>query len=47
MRTVISTFDHTGGYFSNIIGPLSSMGLIERRHGTVRTTSLLFPEALR
>lgn len=40
------SMDHTGGHFSNCIGPLGSMSLIERNRGIVRPTSLLFPEAL-
>lgn len=40
------SIDHTGGYFSNTIGPLSTLGLIERRAGVVTSTPLLFPEAL-
>lgn len=39
--------DHTGGYFSNTIGPLGSFGLIDRGRGTVTPTRLLFPEGLR
>lgn len=35
-----------GGHFSNSIGPLSTLGLIERRSGTVLPTKLLFPEGL-
>lgn len=38
--------DTTGGYFSNCIGPLSSLKLIERRSGIVTPTKLLFPEGL-
>ena len=38
--------DTTGGYFSNSIGPLSTIGLIERRAGVVRPTDLLFPPGL-
>jgi len=38
--------DTTGGYFSNSIGPLSTIGLIERRAGVVRPTELLFPPGL-
>lgn len=38
--------DHTGGHFSNSIGPLSTLGLITRSQGTVRPTALLFPEEL-
>ena len=36
-----------GGHFSNSIGPLSTLGLIERRAGVVHTTKLLFPEDLK
>lgn len=38
--------DHTGGYFSNMIGPLSAVGLIERNSGTVTPTEILFPKGL-
>lgn len=38
--------DHTGGYFSNLIGPLSTVGLIERRGGMVTPTDVLFPPGL-
>lgn len=38
--------DHTGGYFSNMIGPLSTVGLIERRGGMVSPTEILFPKGL-
>jgi len=38
--------DHTGGYFSNLIGPLGGLGLIERSRGEVTATELLFPEGL-
>lgn len=38
--------DHTGGYFSNLIGPLATVGLITRRDGVVTPTSVLFPEGL-
>lgn len=38
--------DHTGGYFSNCIGPLGTAGLIERDRGVVKPTHVLFPEAL-
>lgn len=38
--------DHSGGYFSNSIGPLSTLGLIERRGGMVTPTHVLFPEGL-
>ena len=38
--------DHTGGYFSNTIGPLSTLGLIERDRGLVRPTEVLFPPGL-
>lgn len=39
--------DHTGGYFSNTIGPLSTAGLIKRSAGSVKPTEVLFPEGLR
>jgi len=35
--------DHTGGHFSNCIGPLSTVGLITRRSGIVQPTDVLFP----
>lgn len=38
--------DHTGGYFSNSIGPLSTLGLITRNRGTVEPTEILFPPGL-
>lgn len=38
--------DHTGGYFSNMIGPLGGLGLIERDRGIVRPTEILFPPGL-
>jgi hypothetical protein len=38
--------DHTGGHFSNTIGPLGTLGLIERKNGKVRPTELLFPEGV-
>ena len=38
--------DHTGGHFSNTIGPLSTLGLIRRGGGLVRPTEILFPEGL-
>ena len=39
--------DPAGGHFSNTIGPLSTMGLIQRSGGTVTPTELLFPRGLR
>lgn len=38
--------DPTGGYFSNTIGPLGTLGLIERDQGWVRPTEVLFPPGL-
>lgn len=39
--------DHTGGYFSNGIGPLSTIGLIDRdKKGTVTPTDVMFPKGL-
>lgn len=35
--------DHTGGHFSNTIGPLSTLGLIRRAHGNITATEILFP----
>lgn len=37
---------NTGGYFSNSIGPLATLGLIERSRGTIRPTPIMFPEQL-
>lgn len=39
--------DPSGGHFSNSVGPLSTLGLIERHSGRITPTSLLFPEGLR
>lgn len=39
--------DHTGGHFSNMIGPLSTAGLITRSAGIVRPTEVLFPPGIR
>jgi hypothetical protein len=38
--------DTTGGYYSNSIGPLGTLGLVERRAGVVRPTPLIFPANL-
>lgn len=38
--------DSTGGHFSNTIGPLSTLGLIQRSGGLVRPTKILFPQGL-
>jgi hypothetical protein len=38
--------DHTGGHFSNTIGPLSTAGLIQRSSGLVTPTDILFPPGL-
>lgn len=38
--------DHTGGHFSNMIGPLGTAGLIKRSSGKVTPTDVLFPEGL-
>ena len=38
--------DHTGGHFSNMIGPLSTVGLIKRNRGVVEPTDVLFPPGL-
>lgn len=38
--------DHTGGHFSNCIGPLGTAGLITRRGGIVTPTEILFPTGL-
>lgn len=42
----ITSIDPSGGHFSNSIGPLSTLGLIDRRQGVVFPTALLFPEGL-
>jgi len=42
----LTGLDHAGDHFNNTVGPLSTLGLIERSRGHVRATSLLFPEAL-
>lgn len=39
--------DHTGGHYSNTIGPLSTLGLITRHDGRAYPTEILFPEGLR
>lgn len=38
--------DHTGGHFSNCIGPLGTAGLVSRKGGIVSPTGILFPEGL-
>ena len=38
--------DASGGHFSNTIGPLSTIGLIQRSSGVVRPTEILFPKGL-
>lgn len=38
--------DPSGGYFSNVIGPLSTAGLIKRANGMVMPTEVMFPEGL-
>ena len=38
--------DHTGGHFSNTIGPLGTLGLIKRSHGVIRPTEIIFPPGL-
>lgn len=38
--------DPSGGYFSNSIGPLSTLGLIQRSQGMVRPTQVMFPPGL-
>lgn len=37
------SIDHTGGHFSNTIGPLSTLGLIRRSQGQIFSTDILFP----
>lgn len=39
--------DHSGGYFSNMIGPLSTIGLVRRSHGRIQPTEIVFPPGLR
>ena len=36
--------DHTGGHFSNTVGPLSTLGLVERHKGVFHPTEILFPD---
>lgn len=43
----LAKIDHTGGHFSNMIGPLSTAGLITRSAGIVRPTEVLFPPGIR
>jgi hypothetical protein len=38
--------DHTGGHFSNMIGPLGTLGLIRRERGVVTPTDIIFPPGL-
>jgi hypothetical protein len=38
--------DHTGGHFSNTIGPLGTVGLIRRNRGVIVPTEVLFPKGL-
>jgi hypothetical protein len=38
--------DHTGGHFSNTIGPLGTLGLIRRSHGVISPTEIIFPPGL-
>lgn len=40
------SIDHTGGHFANMIGPLSTLGLITRERGMVKPTDILFPPGL-
>lgn len=42
----LANIDHTGGYFSNSIGPLSTLGLIRRHSGVITPTEILFPPGL-
>lgn len=39
--------DPGGGHFNNSIGPLGTLGLIQRTKGVVHATELLFPRGLR
>jgi hypothetical protein len=41
------SIDHTGGHFSNTIGPLGTLGVVERRGGVIYPTRILFPPGLR
>jgi hypothetical protein len=41
-----ANIDHEGGHFQRSIGPLSTLGLIERRGGKIYPTELLFPPSL-
>jgi hypothetical protein len=40
------SIEHDGGHFSNSIGPLGTLGLIERKDGVVYPTELMFPTSL-
>ena len=40
------SIDASGGYFSNTIGPLGTLGLIDRRQGRIVPTELMFPPSL-
>jgi hypothetical protein len=41
-----ANIDQEGGHFQRSIGPLSTLGLIERRDGKIYPTELLFPPSL-
>lgn len=41
-----ASIDPSGGYFSNVIGPLSTAGLIKRANGVVTPTEVMFPDGL-
>ena len=38
--------DHTGGHFSNCIGPLGTAGVVTRKDGVVTPTDVLFPKGM-
>lgn len=40
------SIDPSGGYFSNTIGPLGTLGLIRRNSGVITPTDILFPPGL-
>lgn len=42
----VALIDPTGGHFSNMVGPLSTAGLVTRKDGLVTPTQVLFPSGL-
>jgi hypothetical protein len=38
--------DHTGGHFKNVVGPLTTAGLIRRSDGMIYPTEVLFPKGV-